>query len=656
MSQATLITLREWALALPVMGLLFLPGLGPAWVFGRRRSLSAPWILLLSFAWGVAWTSLVAISAYLAQGTLTFVVWAYLATIPVSIAFLARDIVKHGRPGKLKIEPQGLGIAAAAWIVSIVQGPQWFGTPDNYYHLAASRSLIATGRPIVTDPFFGLQTRVPDATAGMWNTLQAVISKITLTDVASVYAGLTAFSAFVVVLAFWLLAREVSLSRTAASVATVVYIIASWYTDFRPFGYPNRVSIALAFTALAIMVRVATKAEWGWVLAMGVTGLSGLAVHLASGQMELLSAGGAMVSCALLSFVPLPAKERRAARFAALRLGLGILLMLAPVSPVLIGRIAAVFNSEVIGADSYGLTDGQVLSGPWGIHIVTPGGFNFGGAGLFWLTLAISAIALVYALRSGDRRTAVMLPIVLMAPLLTTLPPLSTWMLNFSSYIVGRMADIFRFAPYLAAAWGLGILRSWPRRSSVVRLARILSVLVLVVALFTAAPFVVSTYAQGKGSVRKGAIWSVPESWKRDMRKVFGFSMIFEMREIVGKTYPRVLADPDTSYHLMGLVPVTVVATLPTHTPVFLPSQDVIARNLDVQRFFEPQTTHRERAAILARWDVDYVMVRQYIVGAAASRAILDDTDLFQPLVSNGDITFLRVNRVAVDAALGGQS
>lgn len=655
MSQAAVIMVKEWALALPVMLVLLAPGLGPAWVFARKRSLPVSWMILLAFAWGVAWVSVAGICAYLMRWSLSVVVWAYAAAIPVSVALIVADIRKKGLPGELDADRQGLGIAVAAWITALVQGPQWFGTPDNYYHLAASRSLLVTGRPIVTDPFFGLETRTPDATAGMWNTMQAVVSRLVVADVASVYTGLTAFSACAVVLAFWLLARELSESPGAASVATLAYFVAAWYTDFRPFGYPNKVSIALAFIVLAIIVRVVREPRAGWVLAMGVTGLSVLAVHLASAEMELLCAGGVVVSCLALSLVRSSDVERKAARAAAGRVAAGVALMLAPVLPVLVARVIAAAGSPVMGRDSFGWAGDDVLAGPWGMRLVTPGGFGFGGPWHFWLTLALAVLALIYMFRFRDRTTAVLVPIVLMVPVLTVFPPVSTFALNTSSYMVARMVELFRFAPFIAAAWGLGRLERWSAGSRAIALTRALSALLIVTTLIIALPYVISTYWQGKGLERRGSKWSFSESWKRDMRKVFGFAEIFEMRRLFGDTYPRVLSDDDTTYHLMGLVPISVVASLPTHTPVFLPASEVFARNEDVKRFFGETASHQERAAILKRWDVDYVVVRDYMVGVNTRQAIMADTNLFERVLANDEIILLRVNRSAVDAAVGGQ-
>lgn len=649
MSQETAIALKEWALAIPVMVLLLAPGLGPAWVFCRRRDLSLAWVASLAFAWGVAWTSAVAVVAHLAHLSLAVVIGAYVAAIPFSIWLLGADLRKRGRPSKLDAASPGFLIAIAAWITALVQGPAWIGS-DNFFHLAAARSLIATGRPIVTDPFYGLESRSPDPTAGLWNTVQAVVARITSVDVTTVYPGITAFSAFAVTLAFWVLAREFSGSRLAASVATMGYVVAAWYTDFRPFGYPNKASIALAFITLAILCRVCTEPRRRWLLAVGVTGLSALAVHLASGQMELLCAGGMALSLGALSLVPLPAEERRNARRAAARIVGGIALMVLPVSPVLIARVATVVASPVMGEDSFVWAGDQIMRGPLGWRFVTPGGFDFGGPWLFWLTVAIAVFATIHAIRTGDRRSAALVPIVLMAPILCTFPPVSTIALNASSYMIARMAELFRFAPYLAAAWAIGAARSGRGKATrPVLLTRALGWATIVVALIIAVPYLQSTYVQGAGTQRRGAMWSVKETHERDMRSIYGFSTMFEMRRIVGDTYPRVAADADTSYHLMGLVPVTVVASLPSHTPVLLPPAQVKARNDDMVLFFTPGTTREQRADILERWDIDYVFVREYIDGVDTRKEIVSDKALFELLTGNDRVLFFRVDREELD-------
>ncbi|MDP2234191.1 MAG: hypothetical protein Q8K89_11180, partial [Actinomycetota bacterium] len=88
MTQAEVILQREWALVLPVLVLLLVPGLGGAVAFARRLRLNAGYVVLLAFAFGVAWIATLSITAYFARWSLSVVQWGYLAAVPVSAALL----------------------------------------------------------------------------------------------------------------------------------------------------------------------------------------------------------------------------------------------------------------------------------------------------------------------------------------------------------------------------------------------------------------------------------------------------------------------------------------------------------------------------------------------------------------------------------------
>ena len=641
MSLETATALREWFLLLPVLVLLLAPGLGPAWLFARKSGLSLPWTLSLAFSWSVAWCSVLAMGAFLLHLSLDVVVWGFALAIPVSVVLVWRDVRANGAPADTKRGVPGLATAAVAWLVAALQGPWWFGTSDNFFHIAASRSLLATGRPIVTDPFYGLSSRIPDSTAGMWNTVQAVITRLVFMDIAFAYRALTAASAFAVALAFWVLLREISGRDFSATVATGAYFVAAWYTDLRAFAYPNKVSIALAFITIALTVRVVSDPRAKWVVATAAAGLSTLAVHLASGQIQLLCMLGICVSLGVLSLVRHDAEERRGARRAALLVIASIGLMILPALPTLFARVMALKGSLVLGEDSFIWAGDQIKSGPLGIRFVEPGGFGFGGPVLFWLTLALAVFAVVYAVRTGSRRAATAVPLMCTAHVITLFPLVSIPWLLASSYMLARMVELLRFSPYIAIAFALGTLDIDAMR----RPARVLGGILLAAALVTSLPYTLSTYVQGEGTVRRGAIWSIAEARARDMRTAFGYAEIAQMRRLLGNSYPTVASDPDSAYHLMGLVSVAVIPSLPTHTPVFIAREDAATRIDEMNEFFKAGTSRVRRAQILALYDADYVFFRRYISGYQTRDELLADREMYEVVVRNDDIMLLRVNK-----------
>jgi len=650
-TQADVILRREWLLVLPVLAILVVPGLGAGMAFARRMRLSLAHAVSVGFAGAVAWIAMLSIVAFYAGWSLAVVQWGYLVALPFSLALIADTIRRQvlerrvrnadgsESPRRIVSSWPGFVLAFVAGIVASIQQPWWFGTPDGLFHIAATRSLLATGRPIVTDPFFGTASSLPDSTAGMWNTVQAVVVRVLGVDPASAYLGLTAAAAFVLVLGFWVLAYEVGASRWAASAATLAYFVFAWYTDFRNFAYPNKVSIALAFTTIALLVRLASDQDRRLVVAAGITGFATLAVHLASGELVLLCGGAIAVTLAagMLRKAPESRARARAGTLAVLSaLGLAVLLEL----PTLYPRVAALRGSTVIGQDSFIWAGEDLLTGWLGMRIVVPGGFSFGGAWLFWITFAIGVLAIVVLIKSESPRTAAVLPLIGLVHVITVFPPVSTPALAFSSYMVARMVELLRCAPYLALAWAWGRMPARPRP-----LARALGAALLVAAIATQWGYIVSTYCQGEGVARRGYIFSVADAQRRDIRKTWGFDALFTMREQFGDEYPLVIAEPLTGYHLMGLETVAVVASMPTHTPVFMPRDEVRRRYMDMTWFFNEHATAADRVELLEAYpDARYVFVWKQYSGLATTKAIQAMPEL-TIVLDTPTVTLLEIER-----------
>ena len=650
MTQADLILQREWLMVLPLLLILLVPGLGGGVAFARRARLSLAHAVSIGFAGGIAWISMLAIVSFYARWSLGVVQWGYLAAVPFSLVLLA-DTGRRARLERKSLSDderlerrvrsgwQGFVLAAVAAVAAALQQPWWFGTPDGLFHLAATRSLLATGRPIVTDPFFGTASTMPDSSAGMWNTVQAVVVRTMGVDPASAYLGLTASAAFVVVLAFWVLAYEVGASRWSATWATLAYFCFAWYTDFRAFAYPNKVSISLAFITIALFVRLATRPQRLIVIVAGIAGFATLAVHLASGELVLVCGAAIAITLGAVGLLRRDSEARDRARKGALAvlsaLGLAVLLEL----PTLYPRVVALSGSDVLGADSFLYAGGDLIRGILGIRMVTPGGFGFGGAWLFWLTFAVGVVAIVVLVRSDSPRTAAVLPLIGLVHVLTIFPLVSTPALGFSSYMVARMVELLRCSPYIALAW------AWGRMPGRIRpYTRTLGAALLIAALATQWGYIVSTYRQGEGWERRGYIFSIADAQARDIRKAWGFDALFKMREIFGDEYPLVIAEPLTGYHLMGLEDVAVVASMPTHTPVFMPRDEVKRRQIDMAWFFNEHATNADRAKMLETYPARYVFVWKQYSGMATTAAIHGMPEL-RVLVDTPAVTLLEVVR-----------
>ncbi|HEX9092460.1 MAG TPA: hypothetical protein VF902_00615, partial [Coriobacteriia bacterium] len=210
------------ALSSVVVALLALgPGALPAWGLGRRMGWGRAAIVPAALAFSSAVAALAAIPTFLMGGSLSVALVVY-GVLALMFGWLGW---RWGR-GRPPLEPdrQGVVLGAAAAILALVQGPYMGQTADTFYHLAAARSLLATGRAMVTDPLYGTAATALDPTSGIWHTMLAWWSRLTTLDPAWLWAGLTTVAAGALVLALWSIVRRVSGSDRAATIAAVAWL------------------------------------------------------------------------------------------------------------------------------------------------------------------------------------------------------------------------------------------------------------------------------------------------------------------------------------------------------------------------------------------------------------------------------------------------
>lgn len=625
------------ALLTPVVLLLVLaPGIGPAVAFARRSGGDRAWALAAAFGFSVAWCSVVATSAHYLDFDLGYVVAAYAAAGVASMGwavaqgFLHRGLPRGGRPGIL--------LAAAAGVTAWLQGPWWFGTPDTYYHLAAARSLLATGRPLVTDPFFGTASTQIDPTAGILQTLLAVMSRLSANaDVALLFRPLTAVSAGALVLAFWLLARRLAGSARVASVMAVAWVVGAWFTDLRDFGYPNKVSISLALTVIALMAWTGAERRREVTLTAAGVGFAAFAMHIAAAELIMLC--GAAIGVALLVASAVShGSESRDLRAGAGHVGVALGLMMLAAAPTLVPRLSAIQGSDLLGAGSLIRVADQVRAiAPWWRYVV-PGGFDFGGTWAFLTVAVLGLLATARLRRPGAAESAATAAIALLVPVITFVPPICTWALDFSAYMVARMVEVLRFAPYAAAAWSLGLAERAERRG-----VRLVSALLVGAMLLSGLPYLRSTYIADPAHRRRGHLYTIREARARDLRIALGLHGMKRVREIVSSGYPVVMADAEGGYYLMGLAPVAVVASLETHTPLFIGRSEYETRLRDTEEFFTPGTTPERRAELAEQYGARYAFVYRGQLDAAKLDAELRADPRYEVLAEGDGFTFLGV-------------
>ncbi len=584
--------------ALAVALLTLLPGLGIAYGLGRRDGWSVPAIVVAAFAFGAAAVSVLSLAAHYLGLSLTFVLWA---TVAVSVGlyvagfYLGRG---HGRP---RWAWQGLALGGLAAMVGIVERPWMSWTSDTFYHLAAARSLLHFDRPIVTDPFFGA-VRGLDPTSGVWHTMLALWSKLTGLDVIWFWAGALAVGAAIVVMSFWLLARFVSGSDLAASVATAGFVVFALYADFRQYAQPNRVSMGLAFAAVLGMLMLSRRPRWSAGALAVAASFATFSMHLASAELVLI------VGVVLVTWMALAALSRRLrtgewkARGVLALLGTGVACLVTAL-PVILPKAGAVGDSNVVGYASARLSGNVLQLGP--MLVVKPGAMIGGGVLLFWVAAAVALVAGVLAFRRDDFEALAVLAITGLPVLLLLDPLVSTILLRYSYYLTARIAVLLRFTPYIGVAWALGrpVVPRW--RYPLLALG----VATLVAALVPAPPYLASVFDPRVKDFRLGERYSFPVSRRVDQRDVWGRPALKRMRELTGDGYPVVASDTESSYYLPGLLPVAVVSTKWSHMPFTVPATEADARTKAVNTVMDANASEPSRAEALRRWHARYVLI-----------------------------------------------
>lgn len=629
---------QESRMVLPVVLLAVLPGLGLAAVFARRVKLSWPETIVASFALTVAVTSVVATLCHLVGLPLDMVVVAYLGLIPVSLWFFAREIL-NGHLSRPALEWQALVLAVATGWAAMYERPWFRSDADTFYHLAASRSLLVTGRPLVTDPFHGTGTRVLDPTSGVWHTIQAVLSRALDTDIATLYVGITALSAGLIVLAFWVLARRVSGNAWAASLATIAMAAVAYHFDFRLMAYPKHLSQALLFLGIALLVRLLEEPVWPLVGLAAVVGVATTTMHLAAAQFFFLTGSVLLTALAAVRLYERVTRgEWRLGReFSAL--GVTGVLTAALSVPILLPKVGALSGSSVMGADSYlDLADHVWHVG--GMALVKLGGMYTGGPLVFFPMLVLAALAVRPAFRDGDTRALAALALVAMIPLLLNDPLVTPLALRFSSYMTMRMAILMRFMPFVAIAWALG-RSDGPRKW----LVRGLAVVAIALAVAGAWGDLTETFT-GVRVERPSPgldVYGLEATRNVDMRRSWGPVRIKEMRALFGNEYPVVAAEDHTGYYLAGLLPVSIVSAEVAHSPAAIEKVDGPKRRADMDAFFAPMAGEAERREIAERYGVRYVAIWKERLHPEVEQGMLRQTTLFRLAKTSRSLDLLEV-------------
>lgn len=606
------------------------PGLVPAWALTKRlKGGDWPTVLVLSFALTVASSSAAAIVAHFAGLSLGYAIAMFL--VLVIAGALAGWRWRSGGESPA-VGKQGVIVGAVVAVGATIEGTYVLYTSDLFYHMAAARSLLASGRPLVTDPLYGTSIQSLDPTSGSWHTLVAMWSRMTGLDVTFLALGFGIVSAVLVALAVWVLLRRVSTSPAAATWTTAAWLFAAVLLDFRPFVLPNRASLALVYLALFALVELASAPRLPAAVIVVASGFAAATMHLGSAQLLFIALAAAVAFTLAASVVDLVRKRSPEWR-TFLVITAVFVLVLAAALPVVLPR-AGVAEGAVGGEGPVAQPTGDVWRLPFGMSVLRPGAFLAGGPIPFVLGSVLAGWMVVVAIRDRERSTLVAAAFAGLPALLFFDPPVTTAMLAFSPYMTARIGALLRFSPYVAAAWALAN----PSR----RVAFWLGVATLAALVWLSTGYVESTFRK-TGVERKGELYPITVSRVRDARYLFG-DAIGKARELAGDDYPRVAGDPETSYYMVGLAPFSTVATLKSHSPFAIESDSGEQRREAMAELLDPETSEYDRREILERGGASYValwVMREH--EKAAHDSMIAQPDLFEPVVESVNLVILRV-------------
>ena len=652
-------TVSTGALASVVVAVAFLaPGLVPAIALARRLRLRADETVLAALAISTSTAGIASLVCHY----LRLPLWAAAAitlAAAIGLAWRFRSALRRLAPAAPHASRPRLAAAAsfiaaaAAWAVSAFEGT-WFGyASDAFYHVAAVRTLVDRGLPVVTDPLYGTSSRALDVAAGAWHSMLAMVALVTRMPADVLWMGLSSFVTAMFVLGFFALARRISGRTWAAAVATGTWAMAALLLDTRLIVMPQTGGLVFVFTMVLGLLAVAEYPTPAASSLAVVAGVAAVLTHLGVGELSMIVlavACGAMLVLARTD--PRGSDSHRVGAVAPMLRTAAVTLAIVAVP--LAQRLWVVAHSWILSPQASYLRDYAVVVPVLG---VMPRLAWAAGRATSWYgwPLAAAAVALtlatdllllgmaVTAWRSREPSRVVATAFAGLAFLLLRLPLFSWLLSSVAAYMTVRLLLLVAFCPYLVLAWALAQSRAvggW--RASL----RPFAIGVCVFAVVASLPGVRSTFVDDPSTLRRGEGAGVATMFSRDIRYEWGADAIARVRAAVGTGYPLVASDIYTGYELAAVEPIAVVAVPGTHSPFFMEgaSREGGRRRRDMRAFMRPAATEARRRSVLARYRPAYVAVssdtRQYPLVMLSLKL---QTDLFEPVVLTPRLALFRV-------------
>jgi hypothetical protein len=502
--------------------------------------------------------------------------------------------------------------------------------------MAAVRSLLVLDRPVVTDPFYRTGLTALDPTTGVWHSLLAMIARLTGLDVMWLWPGATAIGAAMTLLAFWVLCRRVGADRLGAGVGTAVFFTIGLMLDMRWFGYPNRMSLALVFLALAGFAALLEQASWADGALAVSAGFAAVSLHMAAAAVIVLMGlflGVLLVLDVLAS--PLRAQKWEWGPVATMGAAGAALAVVS--AAVLLPKAGVIGGSALVGSSAQYITrqtqpiiGGFLVAGP----TITGAARN-----LLAFGTVLGMLAAVPAFFDNDRRALACFGIAAFPAALFFNPLVVTSLFYRSQYLTWRIAILLPFAFYVAIAWGL---TRWRVHGWWGKTATLMAVLAICGAAWSGALPLANRFRP----VRMYDVIGFAASYPRDVRWMWGADTMAAIAAQVGDDYPIVAGDLNSTYMLSGVMDVAVLAAPPKHAPFGIENIDGAQRRKDLETLMAPGTPEAVRREIVRRRDVSFVIVSntapEYVRTIQAFDA---EPSLLQPAVTSKAVRLYRVKR-----------
>jgi hypothetical protein len=582
-------------LAIVLAVAMFVPGGWAALLAARRFPLDHAEAAAFAFCATIAVGGLASGIAWLTGLGLAFVAVALVAGSLATVAlFIFHGSHARSAPGGWP----GVGLAVAAGFLSIFQGQQLSGTADQFYHLAAIRSLLVSGQPIVTDPFFGTTTRVLDPSTGAYHSVAAAFALMTHLDPMDLLPALTVAGTGVLILSLWSLFRRVSGSKIVPAIIVVAFAGIVLDFDFKSGAYPNVFSLGMCLLALVLLSRLSVSRSRTLIAAAAFAGFATIITH--PGSAELYTIGVfSLLGWLVLELVvhrfrgDATGDVQRLARVAVAAAFAGLLAL-----PFMLPRLGVLAHTSSMEAQPEQALRLAYLTA-FGHRFVVLDLSMFQPA-LLLVDIPLLVLAAVLLMRRHDFRAYLALSIGWLRLFMFANPLVLGMLVAYSPYMTVRLALLVVYAPFCILAWGFQAARDRELKWVTVALAAALAISAVV-----AAPDV-------------WRIWTGPTSdastmaFRRvtDVRTEWGPDGLTHLRKALGTGRPVIAGLPNTQLQVAGIMNVKVIAVPRAQSPAYFQQQpDMPTKQQDMYDLVSPDTSEQRRDAIVHKYGAQYVVV-----------------------------------------------